>query len=733
MRKVKTHLQRQFHAEKTVADTAYQAGDATKLKQLCQRILVSDPCNEYATCNLGHILATEGKIQEAIQITERGLEKSPDSGQLNLNLASLYASMNRFSEASKHIEISLQKNQRDANAWVCKSYISKNLCNQEDVFLSCNKALELEPNNITALNNLATYYLENGRPREAVLRYRDIIEKTPNNIDMARTNLLFAMQYDEESTLDEIVYESKKYANLIEKAATVTVNHKNKPLPWRKLRIGFLSADIKSHPVAYILEPLLARLDRTQYSVYAYHTISNGDALTERLVKYFDSFKSIAFKTIDEQCKTIQADEIDILIDLSGHTAGNAMRVLAEKPAPVQVTWLGYPGTTGLSNIDIRITDEIIDENATDEEYSEKLYILPAPFCVYRPCAKNPIQRYWPEYQVKPTPALTNGYITFGTCNNLSKINSRTLNAWADILRLVPNSKILFEAWGMDDSESKNALIAKCNSHGIATECLILEPRTANNQYLTYHKIDISLDTFPLTGGNSTFDALWMGVPVITLAGRSYRERISTSILTALNQVDWIANDINSYTEKAFNLANDIVTLNQIRQGLRIKLEKSLAMDEVRFSIYFDNALRQAWIHWCEKQNVTIENSPEIPKHKTQVFIGSGQTKDLAEMLTQLQVTISAKEWNKVYYQANLILESVPQQAEALAAFAEADFANGYSMAISYMSHALDNAPNNPNYYIRLTEMLIANGDNISAQKILKLLELRISQSIIKQ
>ncbi|AOX99302.1 tetratricopeptide repeat protein [Jeongeupia sp. USM3] len=707
-----------------LAEQMHNQGNPAPLEALCRDLLQDDHGNAYACANLGVLLEAKYEFGQALALYEAGLAAHPDNFELNFNLGNLLRRLGENERALAYASTAVELAPGDALAWLSLASLARQTRRFDDSLQACQKALAISPDQPLALTHLANYYLDTGRPGEAIRHYRKALAIAPD-AELAHSNMLLAMQYDAETPLQEVVDASAAYARKIGDEAKDPAPFPNDPAPWRRLRLGFVSGDFRSHAAAYFLEPLLARLDRSQFELFGYNTHTTSDVVTERLSRYFDRFQSFASFDTDARCRQIRDDRIDVLIDLSGHTSGHALHVLACKPAPVQVTWLGYPGTTGLSSIDIRITDEVADACARDGEYSEALYYLPAPFCVYRPCIRNPLQRYWPDYQVKPTPALSNGFITFGTCNNLSKLSKQTLDAWGRLLGRMANAKLLIEANGLENPEVRRSLVERCTRSGIDESRLILIPRTSTNQYLTYHQIDIALDPFPLTGGTTTFDTLWMGVPLVSMIGDSYRSRISTSLLTATGLGEWLASDEAEYLGKAVALASDVNALNQLRLSLREHVERGPLMDEQRFAVYFDNALRQAWINWCNHQGAEVAPAPVTPQQQAQVFISNGNRVPLEQELAPLARSVAEHNWPRVYQQAERILGCLPRQPDALAALAEADFANGHTMAVCYLSNALDAAPDRPEYYLRLMEMLIAQGEHAAAQGIAALAEAR--------
>lgn len=303
-----------------------------------------------------------------------------------------------------------------------------------------------------------------------------------------------------------------------------------------------------------------------------------------------------------ELARQIQQDEIDILIDLSGHTSGHRLLTFAHHPAPVQVSWLGYADTSGLSRIHWRISDGHGDPAGAEARYTEQLWRLPEVFCCYRPMVRLPALRHSADYAVHPTPALQHGQITFGCCNNYAKITDDMIALWSQLLHRVAGARLLLELAGIQHGQARTALQARFARHGIAAARLQLEERDPRWQYLRYHQIDIALDPFPANGGTSSCDVLWMGVPLVTLAGTRFVSRMGVSLLHAVGHPEWVAQDQADYLDIAARLAADIPALNAIRLALRAEMEASRLMDEAGFTRQFEAALRGMWQAWCTQQ-----------------------------------------------------------------------------------------------------------------------------------
>lgn len=313
---------------------------------------------------------------------------------------------------------------------------------------------------------------------------------------------------------------------------------------------------------------------------------------------HVDHHVKLHMKNSVEQAAIIQEAEIDILIDLSGHTGGNALPIMARKPAPVQAFTIGYPGTTGLTAIDWWFSDGITDPPGAEALYTEQLYRLPTRWICYRPHSRNPLWRYQPAYQVRPTPALSNGFVTFGSCNNLGKLTDDVLALWGRILATVPNSRLLIEGKNLGQPEFSASYRARCERLGIDVSRLDLVPLDHSKQYLVYHRIDIALDPFPLVGGTTSNDVIWMGVPLITMNGDALKSRMGVGMLAHMGRHDWIARNPDEYVAIASRLASDVDALNRIRLGLRDEVEASTVMREDVYTQEVGNALRFMWMLW---------------------------------------------------------------------------------------------------------------------------------------
>ncbi|HEY8026674.1 MAG TPA: peptide-binding protein, partial [Burkholderiaceae bacterium] len=382
--------------------------------------------------------------------------------------------------------------------------------------------------------------------------------------------------------------------------------NENSKRPWtntldadRCLRVGLVSGDFRIHPVGYFIENVLAALAAdasARMEVVAYSTHSSTDALTEKIKGSCHGWRS-AFGMSDEAlAECIRNDGIDILIDLSGHTGHNRLPVFAWKPAPIQASWLGYVATSGMATMDYYIADRHAVPEWQEAQFVEKVWRLPESMNCFTPPAFN--------HPVSPTPALANGYITFGSFNNLTKMNDRVVALWASVLANIPHSKLLLNTKQLSDAATREATWQRFADAGIGRERVLLEYITPRaNSVAAYSRVDIALDPFPYNGGTTTAEALWMGVPVLTLAGERLAGRMGVSQLSNVGLQNWIAESEADYVAKAAQLC-DIQALATLRAGLRQQALASPLFDAPRFAGHFAQALRGMWLRWLDERAV---------------------------------------------------------------------------------------------------------------------------------
>jgi predicted O-linked N-acetylglucosamine transferase (SPINDLY family) len=373
-----------------------------------------------------------------------------------------------------------------------------------------------------------------------------------------------------------------------------TFSHSSSGGPDKRLKIGYVSPDLRQHAVSLFFDPILKNHDRNKVEVFCYAEVSKPDAVTERLKMMADKWRTTVDLSDEDVAHMIYDDKIDILIDLAGHTADSRLRVFTYKPAPVQVTYLGYCTTTGLKTMDYWITDMVLHPKDTLELAVETIIRLPRCWICYQPPADAP--------KIEPRVCANNG-VTFGSFNNLSKMTPDVIACWSQLLKEVPNSRLLLKARLLADPFIKERTLIQFAHHGINRERITLSPHTPS--YMAdYDKVDIALDTFPRTGGATTADALWMGVPVITLVGQRYIERQGASMLKVIGLEKLIASTFEDYINKAVVLAKDYEQRIELHTSLRERMANSPLCDGRDLTQALEDAYRKMWNTWCEpKQN----------------------------------------------------------------------------------------------------------------------------------
>lgn len=511
-----------------------------------------DPMLADAYNNLGLLEQEQGRLDEAEAAFGRAISLKPNFAEAHNNLGTLMRECSRFGEAHARFR----------------------------------KAVELKPDFALAHNNLGTIAQDHGRLGEAYDCYREALRLDPDYAEAA-SNALLAGQYDPSLSSVDLYEEHRRFGERFESPLR---NAWPKHPPRTKkspLRVGFVSGDLHSHPVGYFLESVLANLDRRRIQVALYPTTWRQDDLSRRLMKNAVAWHPLAGLSDDAAARHIAEDGIDILVDLSGHTADNRLLVFAHKPAPIQVSWL-YFSTTGLAAIDYLLCDRHIVPPGESAHFVERPWYLPDAYLCFTPPRE--------DIAVGDLPAASNGFVTFGCFNNLTKLNDEVVALWSHILRNVPGSRLVLKARQLDDEGIRLATAERFARRGIAEDRLTLEASSSRTDYLaSYGSIDIGLDPFPFPGGTTTVEALWMGVPVLTRRGERFISRAGESILATVGLGHWIADDDEDYAAKAARMAADHAALARLRSGLRTQVLESPLCDAPRFARNLKDAFESMW------------------------------------------------------------------------------------------------------------------------------------------
>lgn len=465
------------------------------------------------------------------------------------------------------------------------------------------KAVELAPENGEYLANLATLEISLGNVRGGIALAREAAEKGPDKANV-HSSYLANLHYQPDLNPQLLFEEHRKWGQIHAAPQKAGRSHANDPDPDRRLRVGYISADFRRHPVAFFLEPLLDAHDRKNVEVYGYGNVICPDETTERLRKKFDHYRSICGVEDRQVARLIEQDRIDILVDLGGHTNDNRLTVLAYKPAPVQATYLGYFETTGMEQIDYFLTDELISPPQSQQFHTEKLVCLPDGFLCYRPpdCAAP----------VTPLPAAQNGHLSFGVFGNSRKINPFVLSLWAEVLKNCENSRLLLMFQGGQDWQLREHYLGQFERLGIASNRVEIRGHKPLAEYLRiYGEVDLILDTYPYNGGTTTCDALWMGVPVVSLVGEHHKSRVGLSILTNLGMGLFAASTVDEFLARIASVSGNIESLAKIRASLRQRMAVSSLCDAIAFAKKVEAAYREMWRKWCRDHPADSRQAPQ--------------------------------------------------------------------------------------------------------------------------
>jgi len=576
----------------------------------------------------------QNRFAQAEALLREGLGYFPEHDLLNEQLGVILMKAGRYREAEPILARCVAVSSPSGTAWTNYTNVLFQLANYPGAKHAAERALATHPNDAEVLSNYGSTLLHTGLPHEAIQQYRKACELSPAD-HSARSNLLFALLFDDSQSAADIRREAEDAGRKFVRRPTASTRSAAQKTA-RGLRLGIVSADFKLHACAYFLIPFLANLDHRKFDVHLFSIGRAKDRITEKLRYNADVFHDLSGLPDQEIVGHIQTSGVDVVIDLGGHTAHSPLKYMASQLAPLQMTWLGYPGTTGVEEIQYRITDWIGDPEGTDGDYTETLLRAPEIFCAYHPLVSAPLQIYADRYRVQPTPALSNGYITFGSCNSISKLTNRTLQLWSAVLANHSNSRLLLEAHGLDNDSVKQTLLERMALAGIDTSQVDLVTRSSANQYLTYHRIDIALDTAPMTGGTTTCDALWMGVPVITLEGAAFHRRISATILHAVGLQALVCASDQEYVERAVQLAGDIVFLNDLRLSLRQRFEKAPISDAAGFSRWFENTIAGL----IDREEAA---RPEVPPDDPPIFF-SGELHQLGDIIATVGALLAKRD-----------------------------------------------------------------------------------------
>jgi protein O-GlcNAc transferase len=543
------------------------------------------------------ILERRGCCAEAAHVAELILQCVPGhAGALTL-LARLDVFGGQAARGAEYARQAIAACPNSAEAYCVLGRANSCLGGLEDAIAAHEKAVSLDPTNPDLQVALGSVLWQACRISEAYAAFRRAHELEPGN-PRIHSNLAIASA-DMLSYQPQQIYEAhREWARTHgDPLAREIRPHTNNPDPERPLRIGYVTPPFSKRAAAIFLEPLFAAHERQQFQVICYFTVPYpmDDPGYQRWRRYPHYWLDVSRHTDEQLTELIRRDGIDILVDTAGHTYGNRLLVFARKPAPVQVTYIGYQETTGLSTIDYRISDAYADPpGMTERHFSEKIVRLPRAGYCYRAPDERP--------GVSDLPARKNGYVTFGSTNRVSKMSPETVESWSRVLRQVPGSKMIIRADGLELKALQQHVLKMFAPQGIGRERLELLGKVELREYLeTFQRIDVVLDCFPFNGHTVSCHALWMGVPVVSRVGQTHTSRMGLSILSNLGLAELTAADNDQFVSIATGLANDLPRLEALRRTLRVRMETSPLMDQHRFGCDMAVAYRQMWRHWCQQ------------------------------------------------------------------------------------------------------------------------------------
>ena len=568
-------------------------GEWAQAEESYRRAVERQPAFAVGWSNLANTLAKMHRHADAALACEKALAVDPHCVPAHLTLGIFHKEQGHFGEAARHFQQAAQHDPNCAEAFNNLGSLHAELGQISEAIECYARSLALAPG-ADAYGNLGSMYLELGRYEEAQACFEHVPGFTP---DRARIegNRLFTLHFDPAHSPQFLFEQACEWGRKYAPASLRMEPPRNVPDPDRRLRIGLVSADFKNHPVGYFLERVLAHTDPEKLHVTCYANQRRSDAMTETLKAHAADWRDISALDDDRAAALIARDGIDILVDLSGHTAGNRLGVFARKPAPVQVTWMGYFDTTGVAAMDYILADRFVIPPEEERYYIEKILRLPECYLCFSP----------PDYAIDPAPApaLANGYVTFGCFNRLSKITPEAVACWVEIMHRVPGAKLFLRNKTLSDAGARQRIAAQFAEAGLVPERLILKGHTARPEYLvSYNEVDIALDPFPYAGGTTTVEALWMSVPVVTLPQSPFVSRMGASILSNMGLDGFVCRDTSDYMDNAVALAADVQALNALRAMIRPKLLASPVCDGIRFATHLEHAFRTVWQHWCNQQ-----------------------------------------------------------------------------------------------------------------------------------
>jgi protein O-GlcNAc transferase len=577
-------------AHNNLAGALKDQGKPAEAEASCRRALALNPDYPEAHSNLGVALTDLNRLDEAIASFQRALNLRPGYAEAYFNLATTLRQLGNLADAAASYGRALSLKPDFGKAHNNLGNVLEEQGLISDAAICYERALAINPNDAEAHNNLAGLLKDQGRLSEAMESYQRALTLKPDYHE-AHSNLLLCQQYSNAISDADLLASARRFGAKLARSSPARI-FANDRAPARRLRIGYVSGDFRRHPVGYFLARVLEAHDKNAVEIFCYSNHAKADDMSARLSAAADHWRAIAGLSDSDAAGLIARDAIDILVDLSGHTAKNRLPLFALRPAPVQASWLGYFGATGLDAIDYLMMDEAGVPHGQERWYNEALVRLPHGRFCYAP----------PDYAPAPVdpPALLRGAITFGSFNNIAKLGPDVVNLWAEVLRTTPRSRLLLKWQSLDDANQRRRIADAFMSVGVAGDRLELRGFSPHADMLAqYGDIDIALDPFPFGGGLTTCEALWMGAPVLTMPGSRPAARQASGFLAQLGLTQCVATSPGDYVGRAAALAADLDRLTLLRRSLRPRMAGSPLCDGALFTPTLEVAFRTMWRRWC--------------------------------------------------------------------------------------------------------------------------------------
>lgn len=616
------------------AQKAFDASDWSAAEAHCRDALRSEPGDPHALHLLGRVLHQQGQIAMAVALFRKALGRQPDFVPALTSLGAAQVVLCRYDDARTNLERAIALDPQaprphrimgmalreqgylddaaaefrrvialrpaDANGYLQLGAVLHEAGDRAGALQALTHAGTLDPDLADVHVKLGNLLHDKGLIVESTASYRRAVELEPD-IPFGHSNFIFSLHYQSTHDRHALRAEAERWAaRYAGQEHADAQSHSNTPEPERPLRIGYVSADFKRHPVGYFLKSVLSAHDSAAFQTFCYSNGVRADQLTQELASLAHQWRNIAVAADAEVANAIRADRIDILIDLSGHTGGHRLQMFGRRPAPVQATWLGYFGTTGLRSMDYILVDEDICPAGAEDQFTETPVRLPHSYLCYAAPDDAPA--------IVPPPSATRGHVTFGCFNRLAKMGPDVIALWSEILRQMPDAHLSLKDAALDDDDVRARVEAAFANHGVSLDRIELSGRSSHVEYLAqYGSIDVALDPFPFNGATTTCEALWMGVPVVTLSGDRFVSRMGTSLLSTIGLSDVIAKTPEAYVQIAIEMAKDPERLRSLRTRLRHQVATSPLVDGRAFTSHLERAYRSMWRTWCASQPGSAE------------------------------------------------------------------------------------------------------------------------------